>query len=182
MNLCELVINAYAENRQSNDRYIEMVCAQIYSKLKDKCVGNARAGLVSARIEVSNSELDKLDGLDEDQKQAYISKIKQKLSSMINAPSGQKFSSSFTHIITKKKNSRKKTRACVNVAWKPTNKQQNIRKSNMNIYCCICMEVKPGMSLQCGHLFCESCSDNMLSKPCPICRTICTMIHPLYQS
>lgn len=182
MNLCEIISNEYAENKEKIDCYVDKVCQYAYLHLKNKAENNARAGLTHARVEHSSDELDKIDDMDKDQKDAYVNHIKKRLNPMINPASGHKFAHTYMNVVLKKKKSMKKTRIIVGVSWRPTTKSYTIPQSNISVNCCICMETKPGMSLQCGHLFCGECSKNLISKPCPICRTMCTLIHPMYQS
>ena len=182
MNLCEVLSNELIDSQSKFEESIYTICKSVYLAVEKKATNNARVGLTRAYIEVSNDDIDKLDALDNDQKTAYIFQIRKELSEMINPKVGKMFEFYFTNVVLKKKKSKKRSRVYVNISWLRNKKRIEVPKSNVEIQCRICMEKKIGMSLQCGHLFCTSCSKKLLSKPCPICRRMCTLVHPLYES
>ena len=59
--------------------------------------------------------------------------------------------------------------------------KKSVPKSNVNLQCPICWDNKPLYAFTaCGHLICESCSQQDLKQKCPFCRTEIADCIPLY--
>lgn len=177
MDLYDVISNAMTSGIEKRNNLVEEVVRDVLTQLIKELLNHASYGITHLVTKFQTKNLDKIDDLTCSIKNIVI----QEIVSGIRNLGLNRFDKSLVYISKRKKTSKARTTIHVHLRWK-ANAVKKQTESNMMCKCPICLETKSAVCLNpCGHLVCSDCNDFML-KPCPICRTLITRCHPIYQA
>lgn len=176
MNLCSEIEEACAN---ADTSLVDTICEDMFKFSRQNSLARARLGLCHFSGFTENENIDKLKDFDHKTQKELCRQINLKLQASMNVK-GRSFECFTCYITGAKKGSKKRPRGVVYLQWTKRISTGKIMESNLKTTCPICLETKPALSLNCGHLFCSECAHKLRGKSCAICRTFCTDMHPIY--
>jgi len=177
MDLYDVISNAMTSGIEKRNNLVEEIVSDVLTQLVKELLNHASYGITQLVTKFQTKSLDKIDDLTSSIKNIIIHEILNGIRSNL----GNRFDKSLVYISKRKKTSKARTTVHVHLQWK-ANAVKKRMESNMMCKCPICLETKSAICLNpCGHLVCNDCNHFML-KPCPICRTLITRCHPIYQA
>tara|TARA_B100000945_G_scaffold319769_1_gene327823 strand:+ start:117 stop:671 length:555 start_codon:yes stop_codon:yes gene_type:complete len=184
MNLGEQLCNKTFKKNAEIDNMCTRISEDIYIKISESAFISANHGLNYVKKFYFLQELDTLDLTEKSVQHYYKRTIENKIRSMLYPKSSQSrnFWNSVYINITFKNKIMKVSKISIRLSWKIIQEAVTVPKSNLKINCPICFEKKSAMSLSCGHLICDDCCPGLIHKNCPICRTLCTHMHAIYEA
>lgn len=159
------------------------IASEFYDTIRRESITCAKHGMDRYQAVLHSEKLDELSHLHYDIRMHYRRLIRQAMFDLL-IPPAYRDSDTFRcceFAISFPKKAR--CRAVVNLVWNTKQAMRSAQASNIAIKCPVCMESRPAMALvPCGHLYCSSCADQLLTKSCAMCRMHVDSIHAIYQS
>ena len=184
MNLVEQLCNKTLQKNAEINNMCTRISEEIYTKISESAFISANHGLNYIKKCFYLQELDTLDLTEKTVQYYYKRTIENNIRRMLYPNSSQSkncWNSVYINITFKNKII-KVSKISIRLSWKLVEKAVTVPKSNLKVNCPICYEKKSAMSLSCGHLICYDCCPGLIHKNCPICRTLCTHMHAIYEA
>lgn len=182
MNLCDQLEEQCAH---ADTSLVDNICTEMFNFTRDKSLIRARVGLCTFSGKLETDSIDKLMQFDYETRQDLCRLINHKLQESMNL-NGTSFEVFHCQIQLVKKTTNtekitKRPHGVVFLKWrKLLSKKRRIQESNIQLKCAVCLETKSAVSSSCGHIYCTDCAPKLHGKPCPICRTFCSHMHPIF--